>query len=137
MGVDVVDRIRSLSLYRTAFISLVALGVFLLAVLVEVRIVILSPELGDVSSAVRVLVGGVGTLVGLVAGVITIYNFVNRRGATAESGPTDTVHVEGDVHLHLTDPTFSRSRDREEPDADGSSDVDDSDSDEERPTPRD
>lgn len=109
MAIGAVERARSASPVWTLGLAVGALLVLVLSLLVEVRIVVVSPDVGDISDAVRLLVQVSSTLIGTVAAGITIYDHLAEDDGSDDAGPTDTIVVEGDLHYHLGDPTFEQS----------------------------
>lgn len=101
------NRVRSISVRWSATVLFFALLTLALALVVDVTIILHSPDLGDVSATVRTVTVGFSTLVGLVSGLITIYNWFSSTESSDGSGPTDNFVVHGDIHVNLGDPTYT------------------------------
>jgi hypothetical protein len=104
-----ISRLRSISIRYSLLVFVMALLVFLAAIFIEATIIVESPEIGDMSDVVRITIGSIATIVGVVSGTITIYNFLSDSDESGDGGPADRIVVEGDLHYHLGDPTFSRT----------------------------
>ncbi|TQQ82296.1 hypothetical protein [Halonotius roseus] len=103
-----IGSIRSVSVRYSAVVFFLAGGLFLATIFIEVTIIVESPAIGDVSDVFRLVIQAISAVVGLTSGLITIYEYVTSEDSPSQ-GPVDELTIEGDFHLHLGDPEFTRS----------------------------
>lgn len=119
-----ISRLRSVSLRHSLLAFGIGLTVLLSLTFIEVTIIVESPAIGDVSDVVGIAVGATATILSIISGGITVYNFVSESEERRDEGPTDHIviegdFVEGDLHYHLGDPTFRQPRSAERTDDEG------------------
>lgn len=105
----VIDRVKSISIPISGGVLAIALVILALAYFVEITIIVESPYIGDISIAVQVFLISISSLVGLIAGLVTIHNWISDSNSNDDSGPADSFVVQGDVHFNLGDPTYTHS----------------------------
>jgi hypothetical protein len=103
-----IGSIRSIPVRYSAVVFFLAGGLFLATIFVEITILVKSPAIGDVSAVFRLVIQAISAVVGLTSGLITIYEYVSSEDSSSQ-GPVDELTIEGDFHLHLGDPEFTRS----------------------------
>lgn len=108
MDRSLTDTVRHVPVRYSVTVFVLAAGLFLLTAIVEVTIIVESPALGDISDAVWLFSQVLSLVLGAVASIITIYNYVGSAEST-DQGPVDEITIEGDFHVHLGDPEFTES----------------------------
>lgn len=108
------NTLRSIPIWRSAALFTAALALLFFSTAIDITIIVESPAIGNISTIMITATQATATIITLLSGGITMYNVLADSDENPASGPTDSFVVEGDLHLHLGDPTFTQSKDDKE-----------------------